>query len=51
MPKIKNTKDNSSLAPSRRFGSSENPMFLHGLKRTAGIGLVKTDLLFASKIN
>ena len=43
MPKIKNTKDITSLAPSRRFGSSENPKLLRGLKRTAGIGLVKTD--------
>jgi hypothetical protein len=43
MPKIKNTKYNYPLDPSRRFGSSENTTLLRGLKRTAGIGLVKID--------
>jgi hypothetical protein len=47
MPKIKNYKRQYTFSPD----GSENPMFLHGLKRTAGIGLVKIDWLFASKRN
>jgi hypothetical protein len=47
MPKIKKHKRHFSISPD----GSENPTLLRGLKRTAGIGLVKIDWLFASKRN